>query len=55
MNARDVADFAQWVRPPTPPGYWSIAFPTTQDVDAQNKKADAMDREKEERMMKDTV
>ncbi|RXK36537.1 hypothetical protein M231_06196 [Tremella mesenterica] len=39
-----------WIRPPTPPGYWNIGFPTTQDVQEQNKKADEMVREKEAKL-----
>ncbi|EIW71988.1 hypothetical protein TREMEDRAFT_23406, partial [Tremella mesenterica DSM 1558] len=39
-----------WIRPPTPPKYWNIGFPTTQDVQEQNKKADEMVREKEAKL-----
>ena len=40
----------QWVRPPTPPGYWEIGFPNTQDVELQNDEADRMVAEKEVRI-----
>lgn len=43
----------QWERPPTPPGFWKIGFPTTQDVEEQNKRADEMQREKEEKIRKE--
>ena len=39
-----------WERPPTPPGYWNIGFPTTQDVAEQNKRADEMAEEKEAKL-----
>ncbi len=31
-----------WRRPPTPPDYWKIAFPTTQEVESVNRRADEM-------------
>lgn len=31
-----------WRRPPTPPDYWKIGFPTTQDVEKVNRQADEM-------------
>lgn len=37
-----------WQRAPTPPDFWKIGFPSTQDVEAMNAKADEMTREREE-------
>ncbi|TXT04417.1 uncharacterized protein COLE_07236 [Cutaneotrichosporon oleaginosum] len=31
-----------WRRPPTPPDFWKIAFPTTQEVEDVNRRADEM-------------
>lgn len=45
----------QWVRPPTPPGYWAIGFPNTQDVEEQNRKADAMVAEKEAKIRREAA
>ncbi|WVW86214.1 hypothetical protein I302_108256 [Kwoniella bestiolae CBS 10118] len=42
-----------WIRPPTPPGYWKIGFPSSQDVREQNREADRMLREKEERIRRE--
>ena len=39
--------YDQWRRPPTPPGFWQIAFPNTQDVEQQNAMADQMMVERE--------
>jgi hypothetical protein len=36
----------QWERAPTPPGYWNIGFPSTQEALEINKKAKEMHREK---------
>ncbi|WWC91750.1 uncharacterized protein L201_006697 [Kwoniella dendrophila CBS 6074] len=44
-----------WIRPPTPPGYWKIGFPSTQDVEEQNQQADRMLEEKEERIRKEAL
>ncbi|WWC94927.1 hypothetical protein V866_001779 [Kwoniella sp. B9012] len=44
-----------WVRPPTPPGYWKIGFPSTQDVREQNEQADKMMKEKEERIRREAL
>ncbi|ORY33395.1 DNA repair protein endonuclease SAE2/CtIP C-terminus-domain-containing protein [Naematelia encephala] len=44
-----------WQKPPTPPGYWHIGFPTTQDVVEQNRKADEMIAEKEAQVKKDAA
>nr|KIR47424.1 hypothetical protein I312_03186 [Cryptococcus bacillisporus CA1280] len=44
-----------WVKPPTPPGYWQIGFPTTQEVEEQNRKADEMARERDERIRKEAM
>ncbi|TBU36970.1 DNA repair protein endonuclease SAE2/CtIP C-terminus-domain-containing protein [Dichomitus squalens] len=35
-----------WERPKTPPGYWNIGFPTTQEVDAMNAEAARMHERK---------
>lgn len=58
----DILDFEairlsdkQWVRPPTPPGYWQIGFPNTQDVEEQNRKADAMVAEKEAKIRREAA
>ncbi|KAK6909370.1 hypothetical protein I203_103387 [Kwoniella mangroviensis CBS 8507] len=44
-----------WVKPPTPPGYWKIGFPSTQDVRDQNEQADKMIKEKEVRIKKEAL
>ncbi|WWD19677.1 hypothetical protein CI109_104139 [Kwoniella shandongensis] len=44
-----------WTKPRTPPGYWKIGFPNTQDVAEQNQVADKMMREKEERMRREVL
>lgn len=44
-----------WVKPPTPPGYWKIGFPTTQEVEEQNRKADEMARERDEKIRKEAM
>ncbi|OXG15933.1 hypothetical protein C361_05378 [Cryptococcus neoformans Tu259-1] len=44
-----------WVKPPTPPGYWQIGFPTTQEVEEQNRKADEMARERDEKIRKEAM
>ncbi|KAL7418522.1 hypothetical protein Q5752_006980 [Cryptotrichosporon argae] len=36
-----------WQKPPTPPEFWQIGFPTTQDVQAINAEADEMNRKRE--------
>ncbi|KZO97726.1 hypothetical protein CALVIDRAFT_479636 [Calocera viscosa TUFC12733] len=36
-----------WMRSNTPPDYWNIGFPTTQQVRAINRKAEEMHREKD--------
>lgn len=36
-----------WQRPATPPDFWKIGFPSTQDVDEVNARADEMVRERE--------
>ncbi|KAG6827987.1 hypothetical protein H0H92_009751 [Tricholoma furcatifolium] len=36
----------QWERPKTPPGYWNIGFPDTQEAEAINKEAKEMHRRK---------
>ncbi|KAJ2916685.1 hypothetical protein MD484_g3749, partial [Candolleomyces efflorescens] len=35
-----------WERPKTPPGYWDIGFPTTQEVGEINERAEQMHQEK---------
>ncbi len=37
----------QWNRGRTPPGFWSMEFPTTQQVQVQNREAERMNAEKE--------
>ncbi|KAI0043312.1 hypothetical protein FA95DRAFT_409471 [Auriscalpium vulgare] len=37
---------AQWPRPPTPPGYWDIGFPDTQEATAINAQAAKMHEQK---------
>ncbi|WVF72953.1 hypothetical protein IAT40_007771 [Kwoniella sp. CBS 6097] len=44
-----------WTKPPTPPGYWKIGFPSTQDVQEQNEKADQMMAEKEAKLRRETM
>ncbi|WVR00144.1 hypothetical protein IAU59_007286 [Kwoniella sp. CBS 9459] len=44
-----------WTKPPTPPGYWKIGFPSTQDVLEQNEKADQMIAEKEAKLRRETT
>ncbi|KAK8853260.1 hypothetical protein IAR55_003962 [Kwoniella newhampshirensis] len=44
-----------WTKPPTPPGYWKIGFPNTQDVAEQNEAADRMLRDKEERTRREVL
>ncbi|WVR07639.1 hypothetical protein IAU60_004681 [Kwoniella sp. DSM 27419] len=44
-----------WVKPPTPPGYWQIGFPSTQDVAEQNERADQMNAEKEARLRREVM
>ncbi|WWC72059.1 uncharacterized protein I206_106019 [Kwoniella pini CBS 10737] len=44
-----------WVRAPTPPGFWKIGFPSTQDVEEQNKQADHMNKAKEDRIKKEAL
>lgn len=36
----------RWTKPTTPPSYWAIGFPSTQDVLEINEKAQEMHREK---------
>ncbi|KAL0959048.1 hypothetical protein HGRIS_014352 [Hohenbuehelia grisea] len=38
----------QWARAGTPPGYWDIGFPSTQEAIAINDQAEVMHRKKEE-------
>jgi hypothetical protein len=45
----------QWRKPPTPPGYWNIGFPSTQAVDEQNAKADAMLAEREAQIRREAA
>ncbi|KAJ8453956.1 hypothetical protein ONZ45_g19496 [Pleurotus djamor] len=40
----------QWVRGRTPPGYWNIGFPSTQEADEINLKAEEMHRLKQEQI-----
>ncbi|WVQ84647.1 hypothetical protein IAT38_006802 [Cryptococcus sp. DSM 104549] len=42
-----------WVKPPTPPGYWQIGFPDTQEVEELNRKADEMASAKEARIVRE--
>ncbi|WVO14224.1 hypothetical protein L204_101856 [Cryptococcus depauperatus] len=42
-----------WIKPPTPPGYWQIGFPTTQEVEEQNRKADEMAEDKKEQIRRE--
>ncbi|WWD03690.1 hypothetical protein V865_001746 [Kwoniella europaea PYCC6329] len=44
-----------WAKPPTPPGYWKIGFPSTQDVREQNEQADKMMKGKEERIRREAL
>ncbi|WRT70182.1 uncharacterized protein IL334_007176 [Kwoniella shivajii] len=44
-----------WIRPPTPPGFWKIGFPSTQEISEQNEQADQMQREKEERLRREVL
>jgi len=37
-----------WARANTPPGYWNIGFPDTQEVGDINERAEAMHRKKRE-------
>ncbi|KAH8830198.1 DNA repair protein endonuclease SAE2/CtIP C-terminus-domain-containing protein [Flagelloscypha sp. PMI_526] len=37
---------AQWARAKTPPGYWEIGFPDTQQVESMNQRAKVMHEEK---------
>jgi hypothetical protein len=39
---------ARWDRAATPPGYWEIGFPDTQEQDQINERAEEMDRRKRE-------
>ena len=39
----------RWEAPQTPPGYWDIAFPDTQEVAEINRRADAMHAQKRAR------
>ncbi len=43
------------MKPPTPPGFWQIGFPTTQAVIAQNAKADLMDAEKQAQLRREAA
>jgi len=36
-----------WRKPPTPPDYWKIGFPSTQDVERVNEQADEMERRRQ--------
>jgi hypothetical protein len=36
-----------WRKPPTPPDYWKIGFPSTQDVARVNEQADEMARKRD--------
>lgn len=38
----------QWARANTPPGYWNIGFPDTQEAAKINEKAEEMHRKKQE-------
>jgi hypothetical protein len=46
-------DIDQWQQGGTPPGYWSIGFPTSQDAEEQNRLAEQMTREKEARIRRE--
>lgn len=50
-----LTDTFQWKRPPTPPGYWAIGFPSTQNVAEQNQKADMMVKEKEAQIRREAA
>ncbi|PVF98898.1 hypothetical protein CPB86DRAFT_873045 [Serendipita vermifera] len=43
----------QWARPKTPPGFWNIGFPTTQEVEAINRAAEEMHERREARIEKE--
>ncbi|KAF4584900.1 hypothetical protein EYR40_001726 [Pleurotus pulmonarius] len=43
----------QWVRGRTPPGYWNIGFPSTQEANDINDYADDMHRRKQEEIEKE--
>ncbi|TDL27298.1 hypothetical protein BD410DRAFT_413230 [Rickenella mellea] len=40
----------EWTRAATPPDYWTIGFPTTQEAENINKKAEDMHQQKRRRM-----
>lgn len=44
----------QWAPPSTPPDYWSIGFPTTQEVANINKRAEDMHVDKRRRIENET-
>ncbi|KAF7306441.1 SAE2 domain-containing protein [Mycena indigotica] len=43
----------EWVQGTTPPGYWDIAFPTTQEAENINERAKKMHQQKLDRVQKD--
>lgn len=44
-----------WERPKTPPGYWNIGFPSTQEAGEINKKAERMHRQKVEEIEREAA
>ena len=47
--------YNQWRKPPTPPGFWQIAFPNTQDVEQQNAMADQMTAERDAQVRREVA
>ncbi|KAJ7293882.1 DNA repair protein endonuclease SAE2/CtIP C-terminus-domain-containing protein [Mycena rebaudengoi] len=60
---RDIASHKQaisrhrhhWARASTPPGYWNIGFPTTQETDDINEKAKSMHQQKKRDVQAEAV
>ncbi|EEB87232.1 hypothetical protein MPER_15504, partial [Moniliophthora perniciosa FA553] len=45
----------RWARGQTPPGYWDIGFPSTQEAVDINQKAKEMHRQKREQVEKEAM
>jgi hypothetical protein len=45
----------QWDRPTTPPAYWQIGFPDTQEVRNINEKAEEMHQQKQRMMEREAA
>jgi hypothetical protein len=41
---------AEWTAPASPPGYWQMGFPNTQQIADFNRQGEEMAREKRERI-----